>query len=100
MSFFLEVAKKLGLDKDKLFGGFSMINYNSEAIYIEGILGVLGIETDCISFKLKNGTTSIFGQQLYIFELNETAIVKGQIKKIEFEKYQSEVRKLPKGEKE
>lgn len=92
MSFFSEVAKKAGLNELNLSGGYNVVNYNGEAIYVEGIKRLLRIDGNEITIELKGATLVLRGENLNIFELSDAAIIKGRVGVLEFIKNENKVR--------
>ncbi len=80
MSFFSEAASMLGLDAAKISAGYQFINYNGEAVYIEGFKRVVSISDAEMIFELKGGRIVLKGEGLYVFLLESTTvIIKGKI---------------------
>lgn len=80
MSFFREVASVLGLDEAKLALGYNYINYNGDAVYIEGIKSVLEVSSDAMAFRLPKGVLYVEGKSLEISELSGASVlVQGEI---------------------
>lgn len=86
MSFFSEVAKKAGLSEINLSSGFNVINYNGEAVYIEGIKRLLKVDGEEIGVELKGAVLTLRGTDLSIFELSDAAIIKGRVGAMDFVK--------------
>ncbi|MCL2255505.1 MAG: YabP/YqfC family sporulation protein [Firmicutes bacterium] len=82
MSFFVEVANAMGLDSIKIASGYQIINYNGDAVYVEGFSQVLSIGESEIVLKLKKrGKIVISGENLSVASLETgSVIVKGKIK--------------------
>ena len=80
MSFYREIGNLLGLNWASIANGYSLINYNGEAVYIEGIKKVLlmsdtEIVVDAGKLRLRVG-----GEDLAVHSLEEkTIIVSGKI---------------------
>lgn len=80
MSFFNEVSSLLGFDAAKLATGYQIINYNGEAVYVEGFKRVAVISDTEIILELKKGKITLKGSDLKITLLESTSvIVKGKI---------------------
>jgi len=86
MSFFSEIAKNIGLSELSLSGGYSVINYNGEAVYLEGVERLLGIDEGVIRLRLRGANVIIEGTDLHISELSGGCIIKGEIRVLSFEK--------------
>lgn len=85
MSFFKEVSEIFGLEWAKVSLGYSYVNYNGNAVYIEGFKKVLSVEGDCLKFLVgKKEILTVSGSDLAIFLLEKnTIMIKGLIKSIE-----------------
>lgn len=82
MSFYNEIASALG-DNIRAAGGYNIINFNGESVYIEGIRRIVSIDAECIVMTLSRDVLTVEGENLDIFELEkETVIVKGGIKAV------------------
>lgn len=81
MSFFNEVISLLGIDAQMLAAGYQIVNYNGEAVYVEGYKKVLSIAENEIILELRKGKKiSLQGEGLNVFSLEDTTIiVKGKI---------------------
>ena len=80
MSFFKEVASALGIDKDSIANGYQIINYNGNAVYIEGFRRILSIDERAVAVALKKQRLTVSGENLAVKELeNNTVIVCGKI---------------------
>lgn len=80
MSFFGEIADIIGWDASRLALGYSVINYNGEAVFVEGIKSVLRITTEQMAFKLPKGVLYVEGENLEISDLSGgSVIVRGAI---------------------
>lgn len=80
MSFFKETATALGYDEARLALGYSYINYNGEAVYLEGVTALLRIGDDEMAFKLRKGVLYVRGKGLEVSELRKgSALVRGSI---------------------
>ena len=84
MSFFSEVVNAMGLDSVRIASGYQIINYNGEAVYIEGFTQILSIaETEIILKLKKKGKIIVFGEGLSVASLETgSVIIKGEIKEI------------------
>lgn len=99
MSFFGEMASVLGFDEAKLALGYNYVNYNGEAVYIEGITAVLRVDSDEMAFRIKHGVLYVAGTDLSVYELCEKSVlVRGNITAVETgEKRSGEQRSLSAG---
>jgi len=86
MSFFSEIAKNIGLSELSLSGGYSVINYNGDAVYLEGVERLLCIEEGMIKLQLRGAGVVVEGVDLHISELSGGCIIKGEIRNLSFEK--------------
>lgn len=86
MSFFSEIAVAAGLSELKLSQGYSVINYNGETVYLEGVVRLLSVEEETIKLQLRGAAVTLLGSNLNIKELSDTVIVCGEIKTMEFVK--------------
>lgn len=84
MSFFNEIGKTIGLDWIKLASGYNVINYNGEALYIEGIKKILKISNTEILVSTAKLIITVAGSELNVYDSNcESIIIKGKIKCVE-----------------
>lgn len=80
MSFFSEAANVLGLDYIGQTGGFNIVNYSGEALYLEGIRRIVRISGEEIVFDCKKAVVTVAGERLKIHELEgSSVIIKGRI---------------------
>jgi len=80
MSFYREIGNLLGLDWARIASGYSLVNYNGEAVYIEGIKRVVSISDTEIIVDTPKCRVKVVGYGLSIFSLEEkTMIAKGRI---------------------
>jgi len=80
MSFYREIGNLLGLDWARIANGYSFVNYNGEAVYIEGIKKIVTIEDSLIVVDSPKTRIRVEGEDLSIFSLEEkTMIIKGRI---------------------
>jgi len=86
MSFFSEIAKNIGLTELSLSGGYSVISYNGETVYFEGVERLLSIDEGMIKLQLRGARVVVEGIDLFISELSGGCIIKGEIKCLSFEK--------------
>lgn len=87
MSFFRETATLLGFDEARLGMGYSYINFNGEAVYLEGITALLRLGSEETAFKLKKGVLYVRGNDLTVSELRQgSALVRGNIESVSTER--------------
>ncbi len=81
MSFYQEIGNILGLDWARIAGGYSLVNYNGEAVYLEGIKKVITVSDTEIVVDTGKPRVRIAGENLAVYSLEEkTMVVKGCIK--------------------
>lgn len=81
-NFFDEIKKRI--NDTNFTSEFNIINMSGKIAYVEGHLGLLTINPQMISFKIKNGRVVIEGDDLMLCELTEnTILIKGKVKKVE-----------------
>ncbi|MDR1138925.1 MAG: YabP/YqfC family sporulation protein [Clostridiales bacterium] len=79
MSFLSDVYKLFG-DGVDVIRGFSIVNFDGQAIYIEGITRILEVNIVNIKLATKHNVIEILGKQLYIQQSNKNSIsIKGDI---------------------
>jgi hypothetical protein len=84
LSFFLEIGNILGLDWARIVGGYSLVNYNGEAVYIEGVKKVVLLTAGEIIIDTAKPRIKVSGEDLSVFSLEEkTIIIKGRIRLVE-----------------
>jgi hypothetical protein len=84
MSFYQEIGNILGLDWARIAGGYSLVNYNGEALYIEGIKKVLLVTDAEIVLDTGKPRVRVTGERLAVHSLEEkTIIIKGRIRVVE-----------------
>ncbi|MCL2676005.1 MAG: YabP/YqfC family sporulation protein [Firmicutes bacterium] len=86
MSFFSEIAKRAGLSELSLSGGYNVVNYNGEAIYVEGVRRLLRVEEEEIAIELRGAVVTLRGAGLNIFELSDGVIINGRVEVMGFVK--------------
>jgi hypothetical protein len=75
MSFIGELTAKLGVG-----GGYSVINFNGEYVYVEGVERLVYVGDQEISVLFKKIVISVTGENLMMEELDGgTLIIKGKI---------------------
>jgi len=80
MSFYREIGNVLGLDWARIANGYSFVNYNGEAVYIEGIKKIVNVSDTEIVVDTSKRRVRIFGEALSVFSLEDkTMVVKGKI---------------------
>lgn len=81
--FFNEVIADFGLENE-VVNSFNIINMSNKLIYIEGHKGVISINSDVISVRVKKGAVCIYGKNLILKKISGTTLcINGEIKKIE-----------------
>ena len=84
MSFYQEIGNILGLDWARIAGGYSVVNYNGEAVYLEGIKKVVVVSDTEIVVDTGKQRVRIAGEELAISLLEEKSMVaKGRISQVE-----------------
>lgn len=80
MSFFKEVGQTLGIDWAKLALGYQLINYNGEALYIEGVKKIRLISDTEIVLDVGKNSLTVSGEGLTIFDVSgQSVMIKGKI---------------------
>lgn len=80
MSFYQEIGNLLGLDWARIAGGYNLVNYNGEAVYLEGIKKIIFISDTEIVIDTAKPRVRIAGEDLAVFSLEEKSIIiKGRI---------------------
>lgn len=84
MSFFNEIADMLGYSEARIALGYNYVNYNGEAVYVEGALGIIKI-TDCeIVLRIKRGVLYVYGEGLKISDLcGKSVLIRGNIDSVQ-----------------
>lgn len=83
INFFDEFESRFKLSISKNQANFKVV-YLPSGVYLEGHQGVLKLEKDEISLKLKGGFITFFGDKLFIKMLEvDCCVISGEIKKIE-----------------
>ncbi|MDR0850525.1 MAG: YabP/YqfC family sporulation protein [Christensenellaceae bacterium] len=79
-AFLEEITKLTGLDMSLLSDGYRIVNFNSKAMYVEGMQSILSFSQTQIMMKLKKGAIKIAGEKLVIKELmHGSALITGNI---------------------
>ena len=82
-NFFNEIAFDFGLEVEGI-NSFNLINMSNKLLYVEGQKGVLFVGEDVISFKVKKGAVSVYGENLKLRRITKTTLaIVGNIKKVE-----------------
>lgn len=82
-NFFNELVADFGFENE-FVNSFNLINMSNKFIYVEGQKGVVSITSDVITFRIKKGVISVFGQNLTLKRITATTLcIEGNIKKIE-----------------
>ncbi|WP_251617955.1 YabP/YqfC family sporulation protein [Pumilibacter muris] len=72
------------MDEARLALGYNYVNYNGEAVYLEGIQSVLRIDGEEIAFRLKRGVLYVTGEELTVSDLcGASVLVRGKIAAVE-----------------
>ncbi len=75
MSFWSEIAQKVGF-----VGGYSTVNFNGKALYVEGAGKVVSVERDKIEVTAGGALISVVGESLTLDEVSDGGvIIKGRI---------------------
>lgn len=81
MSFYREVGNLLGLDWARIANGYSIVNYNGEAVYIEGISKMASLSESEIVVDAGKTRIKVEGVDLFVVSLEDkTMVVRGDIK--------------------
>ena len=82
-NYFSELKKHFKIP-DKFFNAYNIVNVGGNLVYIEGQKGLLTLQDNVVSFKLKTGVVEIKGMGLKLRDLGpDTVAVQGKIYKIE-----------------
>ena len=82
-NFFNDIVADYGLEID-LKNGFNLVNISNKILYIEGQKGIVLISEEVMSFRIKKGVITIYGQNLMLKRItNTTLTIIGNINKIE-----------------
>ena len=80
VSFFREIGNLVGLDWAKVALGYCTVNYNGEAVYIEGVKKIVSIADTEVIISVKDKNLKIVGEGLQISNLEEkTIVVRGEV---------------------
>lgn len=64
--------------------GFQYVNYNGEAVYIEGVKRILRIDENEMAFGMPHGVLKIFGGSLTVAESGGAGVlIRGRIDSVE-----------------
>ncbi len=86
ISFFESIAKDSGVEIEILKRGYQIYNFGGKSAYIANFKSIITFNDQCVKLKLSRGVVNVYGQNLFIKELNtNTIIVNGLIKNIEVE---------------
>lgn len=78
MSFFSQIAFELGLSQPAT--GYQIVDYNGEAIYIEGVRRILNLTGASIRFETKRALIEFTGEGLTLDRADEgSAVVRGKV---------------------
>ena len=82
MSFFGEIGKMVGIDQLKAALGYTIVSFNGDAVYVDGIVKVLSYDPELILVDTRGALLEFTGR-LAIESLDENAmIIRGSIKNI------------------
>lgn len=82
-NYFDELKQSLNLD-EKILQNYNIINLSGKILYVEGHCGVIKLQSDCVSFKIKKGTVEVKGDKLSLRTLSENILaIEGVIHKVE-----------------
>jgi hypothetical protein len=84
MSFFSEILKTVGLSELALSGGYNVVNYNGKCVYFEGIKRLLHLDEHEVKIEAKDCLITACGENLTLFEMSDSIIIKGEIRSMEF----------------
>lgn len=81
-NFFSEIKKELNIPD--VIDNYNLVNINSKTLYVEGHKGILSLNEELITFRVKGKIVSVIGKGLYLknFSPNTLAIT-GEIKSVE-----------------
>jgi len=80
VSFFREIGNLIGLDWARVAAGYCTVNYNGEAVYIEGVKKIVSISNEEIILQVKDKNLKVVGKNLQISNLEDkTVIVRGEV---------------------
>ena len=83
-NFFGEIKKTSRNTANKIFEEYSIINISGKILYVEGIVSLLKLSKECVSFKVKSAVIIVEGSELVLDELSTNTIkIIGEIKKVE-----------------
>lgn len=83
MSFFREIAEVLGYDEARLALGYNYVNYNGEAVYLEGVKKVLRLDDCEMAFQTPKGVLYVSGEGLSVSNLSGASVlVRGKIEAV------------------
>lgn len=84
MSFFSEIAFELGISAPAT--GYQIVDYNGEAIYIEGVKRILNLTGEAIRFETRKALIEFTGEELVLDRADEgSAVVRGKVRGISVE---------------
>lgn len=85
MGFFNEKIVKLGLDPNDCVGGYRVTVFDRCGALIEGHKGILSIDKNEITVRLKKTSLTVKGKNLKIVEINPSEIyVSGSVSALEY----------------
>lgn len=83
-NFFDEIKKSGRTAKEKIFEDYTIINVSGKILYAEGVVSLLKLSKEVVSFKTKNCVVFVEGENMVLDELSVNTIkIIGNIKKVE-----------------
>ena len=83
-NFFDEVKKTSRTAAGKIFEEYSVINISGKILYAEGVVSLLKLSKENVSFKTRSCAILVEGEDLVLDELSTNTIkIVGKIKKVE-----------------
>ena len=83
-NFFDEIKKSGRTVKEKVFEDYTIINISGKILYAEGVVSLLKLSKEVVSFKTKNCVIFVEGEDFVLDELSVNTIkIIGKIKKVE-----------------
>lgn len=81
MSFFAEMANTLGFTPPSV--GYQIVDYNGEAVYVEGIKRILFLSDESIRLETKRAFITFSGENLLLERADEgSVVIRGKVKGI------------------
>lgn len=83
-NFFDEIKKSISKIEPNELSSYNLIDISGKILYVEGHLGLTELSKTLITFKVKHGRISVYGEDLILSELDLTTMkIAGKIAKIE-----------------